>query len=335
MLLDVLMFLTGLILLYFGAEALVGGSSTIALKFGVRPLVVGLTVVAFGTSSPELVVCLTAAIDHTSATDAISIGNIIGSNIANIALIMGVASLIKPIQVTEQAVRREYPLMLAASVLLVLLVSLDGQPPQITRLDGGLLFGGMLAYLAFTYYASVSGDSEPDDPAEEPDEEAAPIVDEVDPEADTDGSMLRPALKIAFGIGGLAIGAYWMVEASVDIATAFGVPEVVIGISMVALGTSLPELATSVIAVMREESDISVGNVIGSNIFNILLVLGLVALVAPIDVDPDILKFDLWMMLGVAIGIWPILRTGYEVDRLEGALMLIVYVGYIALLFMR
>ena len=335
MLLDVAIFLTGLVLLYFGAEALVGGSSKIALKFGVRPLVVGLTVVAFGTSSPELVVCLTAAIEHTSATDAISIGNIIGSNIANIALILGVASLIKPIQVTRQAVRREYPLMLAASVLLVVLVVFDVHPPRITRLDGGLLFGGMLAYLAYTYYASVFSDSDADD--QEADPEPAPaVVDEVDPdEEEAETSMLIPALKIGFGIAGLAVGAYWMVESAVDIATVFGVPEVVIGISMVALGTSLPELATSVIAVMREESDISVGNVIGSNIFNILLVLGLVALIAPIAVDPDILKFDIWMMLGVAIGIWPILRSGRRVDRMEGAFMLIVYLGYIVLLFTR
>jgi len=330
MVLEVVLFVVGLVLLYVGAESLVGGSSAIALELGVKPLVVGLTVVAFGTSSPELLVCLTAAIKHTSATDAISIGNIIGSNVANIALILGISSLIKPVQVTRQAVRREYPLMLAASVLLVGLIVFDSPEYLLSRIDGALLATGMAGYLLYSYVTSLYRSDEPD-----PSEAPAVEVDEVEEAAEESHPTWVNALKIIVGIGGLAIGAYLMVESSVAIAEALGVPELVIGISIVAFGTSLPELATSVVAIYHEESDISVGNVIGSNLFNILLVLGSVSLVAPIVVDQRVLQFDLWMMLGVAIGIWPILVSGRRVSRWEGVLMLTVYTGYIVLLFMR
>ncbi|MFB6351085.1 MAG: sodium:calcium antiporter, partial [Bradymonadaceae bacterium] len=226
-------------LLYFGAEALVGGSSAIAIELGVKPLVVGLTVVAFGTSSPELLVCLTAAIEHTSATDQISIGNIIGSNIANIALILGIASLINPIQVTQRAVRREYPLMLAASVLLVVVIVLDPTGALVlSRLDGGLLLSGMIGYLLYSYVTSLYSDVD-----EEEDEEPPAVeLDEAEEAAEEETPMWVNVTKIVFGIGGLGIGAYWMVESSVVIARALEVPELVIGISIVAFGTSIPEL---------------------------------------------------------------------------------------------
>lgn len=334
MLVEILLFVVGLILLYFGAEWLVGGSSAIALELGVKPLVVGLTVVAFGTSSPELLVCLTAAIEHTQATDSISIGNILGSNIANIALVLGVSSLIQPVRVTQQAVRREYPLMLAASFLLVGLTFPDtylfgADETKLSRIDGAILAAGMVAYLAYSYFSAMFSD---DDEEEEP---TSIELDEVEEADDDEYSTAAHLAFVAFGIGGLALGAYLMVESSVAIAKALNVPELVIGISIVAFGTSLPELATSVVAIMRDESDISVGNVIGSNLFNILLVLGSVSLVAPILVQPRVLQFDLWMMLGVAIGIWPILVSGKRINRLEGGLMLIVYAGYITLLFLR
>ncbi len=329
MLVEIALFVVGLVLLYFGAESLVGGSSAIALELGVKPLVVGLTVVAFGTSSPELLVCLTAAIEHTEATDAISIGNIIGSNIANIALILGVSSLIRPVRVTKQAVRREYPLMLGASFLLVALIVFDTGDQILSRIDGAILSAGMIAYLAYCYFSSIFADEEDDE------EGAAEELEEVDEMADEEYPTWVNVVRVVLGIGGLALGAYLMVESSVAIAKAIGVPELVIGISIVAFGTSLPELATSVVAITRDESDISVGNVIGSNLFNILLVLGLVSLIAPIIVQPRVLDFDLWMMLGVAIGIWPILVSGRRINRLEGGLMLLVYAGYIVLLFLR
>jgi len=326
MLVEIGLFTIGLVLLYFGAEAMVTGASGLALRFGVKPLVVGLTVVAFGTSSPELLVCLTAAIEHTAATDSISIGNILGSNIANIVLILGCASLFRPLKVREQAVRREYPMMLAATVLLTALIYLDTGDPRLSRIDGGLLAGGMVLYLVYSYISAVYYD---DDYAPTDEDE----LDEVD--AEPDESVLFQSVQVAFGIFGLGLGAYWMVESSVSIAKYLGIPEVVIGISIVALGTSLPELATSVVAAIRNEADISVGNVIGSNLFNILLVLGTVSLLAPISVDSRVLEFDIWMMLGVAIGIWPILQSGKTINWYEGVLMLVIYAGYIYLLFAR
>lgn len=320
MLIELGLFVTGLVLLYFGAEAMVAGASGLAFRFGVKPVVIGLTVVAFGTSSPELLVCLTAAIEHTAATDAISIGNILGSNIANIVLILGCASLLRPLAVREQAVRREYPMMLGASFLLAALIVFDGQNPTLSRLDGGILVSGMVAFLVYSYVSAVYYEDKPT------------AVDD-DVASETDHSTTVQSVQIAGGIAGLALGAYWMVESSVSIAKYLGVPEVVIGISIVALGTSLPELATSVVAAFRDEADISVGNVIGSNLFNILLVLGTVSLIAPIGVDARVLEFDLWMMLGVAIGIWPILESGETIRWFEGLLMLAIYVGYITLLF--
>ena len=318
-------FTTGLLLLYFGAEALVGGSSTIALTYGVKPLVVGLTVVAFGTSSPELLVCLTAAIESTSATDAISIGNILGSNIANIVLILGCASLLRPIRVTNQAVRQEYPIMLAATGLLVALIYFDSGEAWLTRIDGAILTAGMVSYLLYSYLSAggTNGEVTPEE------------LEEVEATEMEESSVLPQLGKIVLGIVGLAMGAWGMVESSVAIARDLQVPEIAIGISIVAFGTSLPELATSVVAAIRDEADISVGNVIGSNIFNIMLVLGTVSLIAPISVDPSVLRFDLWVMVGVAVGIWPILESGKHINRIEGVGMLVLYAGYIALLFMR
>lgn len=311
---DIVLFLAGLVLLYFGAEFLVAGASAVALRLGITPLIVGLTVVAFGTSSPELLVCLMAAF---KGTDDISVGNIIGSNIANIALILGCASLVRPLEVHVQAVRREFPVMAVAAIMMVL-VCLDG---TISRVEGGILALSMVFYLLYAFVAARKGG---DDEAE---------LDELE-----DVDTAHPAAdyaRIAGGMIGLAGGAYLMVESATSIARALGIPELVIGITVVALGTSLPELATSVVAAYRDESDISVGNVIGSNIFNIFLVLGLSATIVPIAVGPQAIDVDLWVMLGVAIGIWPILRTGHRVSRLEGVLMLLFYAGYVGYLFVR
>jgi cation:H+ antiporter len=317
--LDVLLFCIGLVLLYFGAEFLVRGASAFALRLGITPLVVGLTVVAFGTSSPELLVCLMAA--FTDSHD-ISVGNIIGSNIANIALILGCASLVRPIEVHVQAVRREFPVMVVASIMMVM-VCLDG---QITRIEGILLAVSMVFYLLYAFMSArggADGEGEVDE------------LEELDEDELVEGNNLADAARVVGGILGLAGGAYLMVEAARSIALAIGIPELVVGITVVAFGTSLPELATSVVAAVRDASDISVGNVIGSNIFNIFLVLGLTAIVAPIVVGQAAIDVDLWIMLVVAVGIWPILRSGHRVNRFEGSLMLLLYAGYVAYLFMR
>lgn len=319
MIIEVLLFIVGLVLLYFGAEFLVGGAGAIALRLGITPLVVGLTVVAFGTSAPELLVCLMAAFQ---GSDDISVGNIVGSNIANIALILGCSAMVRPLEVNVQAVRREFPVMVVASIMMVL-VAIDG---QITRIEGSILAISMVFYLLYAFFSASKRGDDGEVDAEE--------LEEIE-DVDLEGPQYKNYAKIFGGILGLAGGAYLMVESAKTIALAVGIPELVIGITIVAFGTSLPELATSLVAAFRQESDISVGNVIGSNVFNIFLVLGLSAIIVPIAVGQAAVDIDLWIMLAVAIGIWPILRSGHRVNRLEGGFMLLFYVGYIVYLFVR
>lgn len=314
---DVVLFIVGLVVLYYGAEWLVGGSSGIALRFGITPLIVGCTVVAFGTSAPELVVSLAAVYN---GNDDISVGNIIGSNIANLALILGVASVIRPIEVNSVVIRREYPVMFAASVLLVFL-GFDG---QLSRLDGAILLTCMAGYMGYMIYLArkaMKGD------------DVELSVEEVDEEEIKKSTNVKDGLKIVAGIVGLVLGAHLMVTSAVTIATVLEIPPLIIGISVVAIGTSLPELATSAMASLRDESDISVGNVIGSNVFNILLVLGSVAAIAPIAVGAQAIAFDFWVMLGVTLIIWPLMWTGLSIKRWEGAILLIGYVSYMVYLF--
>ncbi|MFU8804617.1 MAG: calcium/sodium antiporter [Bradymonadaceae bacterium] len=312
--LPIILLIVGLVLLYFGAEGLVKGASSLALKLGITPLIVGLTVVSFGTSAPELLVCLLA-------TDDVSVGNIIGSNIANIALILGVAALVRPIQVQARAVRREFPVMVAASALFMLL-AMDG---RLTRLDAGILILGIILYLVYTFFEARKD-------MQRVEELLGDDLANLDIEK---SSRLRDVLLVLGGIVGLAAGAQLMVSSAIEIALYFNISELVIGITIVAIGTSLPELATSTIASYRDEADISVGNVIGSNIFNVLLVLGVVAMVRPLDVGADAVSIDLWVMMAITIGIWPLLRSGHVLRRWEGALLVIVYVAYMISLFMR
>ena len=315
MVLDILLVLGGLVALYFGAEGLVRGASSMALRLGITPLVVGLTVVSFGTSAPELLVSLLGS-------DDISIGNILGSNIANIALILGAASLIRPIQVQSQAVRREMPVMLAATVFFMILI-FDG---VLSVFDGILLLVAMTGYLYYMYLQAKK-----DMAAYEA--QVAEELGDVDP---TKSSSAKDISLVIAGIVGLAAGAQFMVMGASSIAASFGISELVIAISIVAFGTSLPELATSTVASFRNESDISVGNVIGSNIFNLLFVMGIVAIaMGGIVVSPDALRIDMWVMLAISVIIWPLLRTGHVLNRWEGAFLLVFYIGYMISLFLR
>ncbi len=317
MIIESLLFVVGLILLYFGAEWLVGGSSSIALRFGITPLIVGCTVVAFGTSAPELVVSLVAV--YTESDD-ISVGNIIGSNIANLALILGTAAMIRPMNVQSAVIRREFPVMVGATLIVVALCY-DG---MLTRADGAVLLVGMAAYIGYMIIiARIDREGAPDLTEE---------LDGIDPNR---GSNLADGVKILLGIIGLAGGAHLMVDSAVTIATDLGVDELIIGISVVALGTSLPELATSVVAAMREEADISVGNVVGSNVFNLLLVLGTVAAIAGVSVGWAAIEWDLWVMVGVTVLVWPIMWTGRKIGRFEGALLLAMYLAYMIWIFVR
>ncbi len=318
MIIDVLLLLIGLAMLYYGAEWLVGGSSAIALRLGITPLIVGCTVVAFGTSAPELVVSLAAVF---TGNDDISVGNIVGSNIANLGLILGAAALIRPMVVQSAVIRREYPIMVFATVVLIAL----GYDGFLSRLDGVVLLTGMAGYIAYMIviarYEMARGE------VVEFDELA-----DVDPAAGTNKGDLG---RVAVGIVGLALGAQMMVNSAVSLAHQWGIPDLIIAISIVAIGTSLPELATSVVAALREEADISVGNIVGSNVFNSLLVLGSAAAIAGVNVGPDVVRWDFWVMLLITVLVWPIMWTSATIRRWEGATLLIAYVAYMIWIFVR
>jgi cation:H+ antiporter len=313
---DVLLFLFGLILLVAGAEALVRGASLLALSVGMSPLVIGLTVVAFGTSAPELAVSIQSAIDGRAD---LALGNVVGSNIFNVLFILGVSALIVPLLVARQLIRQEVPVMIGVSLLLLAL-ALDG---RIGRGDGALLLGLLIVYTAFLVYQSRR-QHRPDD---------ASLPDGVPgPSKGWDSHPAMQLLLIVAGLGLLVLGATWLVDSAVSFAQYLGVSELVIGLTIVAAGTSLPEVATSIIAALRGQRDIAVGNVVGSNVFNILGVLGLSSLVTSsgIGVAPSVLAFDLPVMIAVAIACLPIFFTGNLIARWEGGLFLGLYAAYMA-----
>ncbi|MFP7723008.1 calcium/sodium antiporter [Lysobacter sp. A3-1-A15] len=313
------LFVIGLIALVLGAELLVRGASRLALSLGISPLVVGLTIVAIGTSSPEVAVSVGAAID--GQTD-IAVGNVVGSNIFNILLILGVSALIIPLLVNAQIVRQEVPIMIGASLLL-LTFGLDG---RIGRLEAGALLALLVAYVVFLIVQSRR---------EQQNAALAAAVAGTAPSADT-GKRNLPLqlLLIAAGLGLLVLGSSWLVDASTELARAIGVSDLVIGLTIVAAGTSMPEVATSVMAAIRKERDIAIGNVVGSNIFNILGCLGLAGVVSSsgLPLAPSVLNFDLWVMLAVAFACLPVFLTGRTIARWEGAVFIFYYVAYVAYL---
>ncbi|HEY0887044.1 MAG TPA: calcium/sodium antiporter [Ramlibacter sp.] len=317
---QLLMFAGGLLVLIVGATLLVRGASKLALSFGISPLVVGLTVVAFGTSAPELAVSLGAVLD--GRVD-IAIGNVVGSNVFNVLFILGASALIVPLVVNIQLIRQEVPIMIGASLLL-LLVTLDG---RVSRFDAALLSGLMLAYTGFLVVQSRGETQAAND---EYTQALAPAA------ASTwDRSPLVQAGLIVAGLGALVLGSQWLVEAAVTFAKALGVSDVIIGLTIVAAGTSLPEVATSITAAVKGERDIAVGNVVGSNTFNILGCVGLSGLAAGgagLTVPPSLLSFDIWVMLAVALACIPVFLSGREIARWEGAVFLLYYVAYVAYL---
>ncbi|MDH5340797.1 MAG: calcium/sodium antiporter [Rubrivivax sp.] len=314
---NILLFLGGLALLVLGASLLVRGASKLALALGISPLVVGLTVVAFGTSAPEVAVSVGAALK--GQTD-IAIGNVVGSNIFNVLFILGASALITPLVVNVQLIRQEVPIMIGASLLL-LAYGIDG---KIGWLDGAVLFGLMIAYTAFLVVQSRG-------------ETAAAQAEfgEANPPAAAgawDSKWPVQLLLIAAGLVALVVGSDWLVSASIAFAKAMGVSDLVIGLTIVAAGTSMPEVATSITAAIKGERDIAVGNVVGSNTFNILGCLGLSGLVAGdagLAMAPSLMAFDIWVMLGVALVCLPIFLTGREIARWEGFVFLIYYGAYV------
>lgn len=306
---DLLLILVGLGLLYAGAESLVRGSSALALRLGLSPLVIGLTVVAYGTSMPEMVVSLNAAIHGQSA---IAVGNVVGSNIFNIAVILGLAAVIFPIRIQFQLLRLDVPIMIA-STLLVMFFIRDG---RLDRPEAVVLFLGIIAYTVFSLITARRTSS----PAVEAEyQEMVPSP---------RGPVLLNIFWILLGLGLMIGGSKCLVDGAVALARAWGLSEAVIGLTIVAAGTSTPELAATLVAAFKREADIAVGNIIGSNIYNLLAILGVTGIISPIETS-SMAAFDLWMMLGLGILLVPFMWSGFILKRWEGGVLLAIYGGFL------
>lgn len=310
----IIFLILGLVLLVFSADYLVKGASNLATAIGISPLVVGLTVVAFGTSAPELSVSIMSAFKGQAD---IAVGNVVGSNIFNVLAILGISALIVPLVVHKQLVRFDVPVMIGVS-LVMLGLTLDG---NLSRMDGIILFSAAVGYTAYLIRQSRK-------------ENAAES--EVSSESDSSSGRVKNLAFVVFGIGGLVLGSQWLVESSVMIARYFGVSELIIGLTIVSVGTSLPEVATSVVAACKGERDIAVGNVVGSNIFNIVSVLGLASIVSPhgIAVSSAALHFDIPVMIAVSLACLPVFFANYRISKVNGAMFLVFYVIYLVYLFM-
>jgi cation:H+ antiporter len=307
----------GFVALIVGGEVLVRGASHLAGALGLSPLVIGLTVVAFGTSAPELAVGVTSAL---GGEPDIALGNVVGSNIANVLLVLGLAALVTPVTAGIRVVRREVPIMIAAS-LTFWLMALGG---SIQRFEGLLFVAAIVVYTV----TLVRGARR---------EEQVSPVEDVEAEARTERvprALGTNVALVAVGLVGLVLGAGWIVDGATAVATGLGIPEIIIGLTIVAGGTSLPEITTSVVAGLRGHRDLAVGNVVGSCLFNLLMVLGVTALVSsePVPVSPDLLAVDVPLMVAAAVACLPIIYTGLTVDRREGSLLLAFYVAYLAYL---
>ena len=294
----------GTILLYYGGEFVVKGASHIARLLGISRMVVGLTVVAFGTSLPELVVSLVAA---TSGKESIAVGNVIGSNIANVGLIIGLSCSLFYVSIVGKRFLKDLNIMMLASVLFIVIM-LDG---RVERWEGIVLFSGIIIY---TFYRLYSGKKETD------------VHEEF-------GSVGLNAGFLVFGILGLYFGSNIFVEGAVSLARSFGIAEIVIGMTIVAYGTSLPELATSLVAAFRKEGDISLGNIIGSNLFNLMAVIGPVAIISPLTAERSLLSFELPVMIAFSVALYPLVRVSGTVSRRYASVLLLAYLTFIISLF--
>ena len=306
MLISIFSLFAGSLLLYFGAEWIIKGGVSISNKFGISKLVIGLTVVAFGTSLPELLVSLIAVFENSPS---LAIGNVVGSNIANVGLVLGISALIFPISINYAPIRRDLFIYLCSCALFILFV-FDG---RISRFEGGFLFIGLLFYLVVCI--------------------KNPTDDQSDGENKLEFSIFKSAVYVLAGIFALSFGANFFVDGAIYLARFFGISEVVIGMSVVALGTSLPELATSAMAAFKKQSSISVGNIVGSNIFNILSILGITALFRPIDSPTNILNFEMPYMIAYGFVLILIAKLPQPVHRLSSGLLLSSYFLFIYLLF--
>ena len=299
----------GLVLLYFGADWLVQGAVTLALHLGLSPLIVGLTVVALGTSVPEALVSVQAALGHQGG---IALGNVIGSNILNIALILGLSSLILPLKVDSRIVKADVPLLTGATFMLVVLL----EDFHISRMEGAFLLLCIVFYVTGNIMTVKRTSPEEDK------------IEGMEIPEDSGKTLWRDVGFLILGIVTLGFGANFLVTGAVDLARIFGLSEALIGLTIVSIGTGTPELATALMAAFRKSPDLAIGNVVGSNLFNIMFVLGIAGLVAPLD-GKGISSVDLYVMLGVTILLLPTVWTGRILDRKEGFLFLAIYVGYL------
>ncbi len=314
---NVLWLLLGVGLLTVGGEGVVRGALAAARRLGVSPLLAGLVIVGFGTSAPELVVSVKAAFDQQPD---IVLGNVVGSNIANMLLILGVSALIMPLTIHIKSLRRDGLSMLAATLLFMALANLHG----VSRLDGFILFGVLVAYLIWAYRSERE---HLDDPAAELHQAEA---------NEYENLPLSIPLTLLFLIGGLALlllGADRFLVGAVGLGQMFGVPEAIIGLTVVAVGTSLPELAVSIIAAIRRHADVAIGNVLGSNIFNLLSILGIASMLQPLPFGGRLQVVDQWALLGVSLLLLLFLFFGLRLSRVKGAVLLLVYVAYVVTMF--
>lgn len=305
----------GLVALFVGGEILVRGAVGLSTRLGVAPFVIGSTVVGFGTSSPELVTSIDAAL---IGAPGIAVGNVVGSNVANILLILGVAALVRPVRATPESFRRDGAVLVLSS-LVCLAVVISG---TVTRFAGGALVTMLAVYLAGTYFIERNGRVR----------SAALARDQEGGDAD-DRLLISIALLVA-GVVVVVLGARALVDGAVTLARSTGLSEAAIGVTIVAIGTSLPELATSAVAARRGSGDVALGNIVGSSIFNILAILGVTALVTPIAIPAEIARFDIWVMLGATAALVVVVVSGWRVTRREGTLLLAGYVVFLAMVLM-
>jgi len=299
----------GLVILLAGGKILVDGASGIAVKLGMSAGLIGLTIVAFGTSAPELLVSVNAAIKGNSD---ISIGNVVGSNIANIALVLGISGLFYPILIKNNHIKFDYLITLLVTILFFAL-SYNG---SISTLEGILLFALFIGFNIYLFKTSENTDPE--------------VADEI--ELAKSLSWSKSILYFVGGIIGLYFGSELLVENAVLISREFGVSERIIGVTIIAIGTSLPELITSIIAALSKRTDLALGNILGSNIMNILSIIGITAIIKPIEVSPEFINSDFLWMLGITILLFPLMRTKMQISKYEGSLLLLIYFTYIFIL---
>jgi cation:H+ antiporter len=309
---DILLVLTGVALLWGGGESLIRGAVALARALGLTPLVIGMTVVSFGTSAPELAATLAAAF---RGAPEVAFGNVVGSNIANLGLILGLTALVWPLETEATFLKREVPFMLLSSTLLFP-VALNG---IVSRLEGGVLFALLIAFLVYLTRREREG---------------AQVEAEFDREyGGATYSVASSVLLVALGVALLVVGAQSLVTGGISIATRVGISERVIGLTLVALGTSLPELAACIVAALKKEGDIVLGNIIGSNIFNVLCILGLTPMVHPLAIDASAIGLDLTAMLILSLLVWPFLATNLRLERWEGFVLVALYGLYVGWLF--